>query len=281
MHKASGGRETTVSSQINTARMHTMTTTLAARHDAEQRFHDEQAAQRAETFTEAPEQFRFTDEQFLDHETWIRPAFAHFGDLQGKAALDYGCGHGMAAVVLSRAGATVSAFDLSPGYVHEARQRASANGVSVDFCTADAEHLPYASNSFDAIWGNAILHHLNLNLAGAELLRVLKPGGVAVFCEPWGGNPVLEFGRKYLPYPGKHRTDDEAPLRAVDLAPLRQHFPELQFQPHQLFSMVRRVLPWRGIFNPLARFDQWLFHTVTPLRQWCRYAVLVLRKPTA
>jgi ubiquinone/menaquinone biosynthesis C-methylase UbiE len=258
-----------------------MTTTLAQRHEAEQRFHDDQAAGRAETFLHDPARWHFHDDEFLDHESWVRSAFAHFGELRGKTALDYGCGHGMAAVVLARAGAAVRAFDLSPRYVEEAQQRASANGVSVEFTTADAEHLPYEACSFDAIWGNAILHHLDLHLAGAELHRVLKPGGVAVFCEPWGGNPVLEFARRHLPYPGKHRTADEAPLRAEHLTSLRQNFPDLQFQPQQLLGMVRRVLPWRWLQRPLVKLDAALFRTVTPLCQWCRYAVIVLRKPHA
>ena len=49
----------------------------------------------------------------------VRPARRRCG---ARRALDYGCGHGMAAVVLARAGATVSAFDLSPGYVAEAER---------------------------------------------------------------------------------------------------------------------------------------------------------------
>jgi len=48
-----------------------------------------------------------------------------------------------------------------------------------------------------------ILHHLDLTVAARELRRVLRPGGVAVFCEPWGGNPLLNFARRRLPYAGK------------------------------------------------------------------------------
>ena len=74
----------------------------------------------------------------------------------------------MAAVVMARAGATVTAFDLSPGYVAEARQRATANGVSVECVVADGENLPFPDATFDAVWGNAILHHLDLARAGAN-----------------------------------------------------------------------------------------------------------------
>src|SRR5436190_23172528 len=99
------------------------------RRQTEQLFHDRQAAERADSFRIGSADLRFDTDAYLDHETWMRPAFAALGELRGKAALDYGCGHGMAAVVMARAGANVTAFDLSPGYVNETRERAHANNV--------------------------------------------------------------------------------------------------------------------------------------------------------
>jgi 2-polyprenyl-3-methyl-5-hydroxy-6-metoxy-1,4-benzoquinol methylase len=96
----------------------------------ERHFHDRQAAERADSFRAGRADLAFADEAFLDHETWVRPAFARLGDLRGQHALDYGCGHGMAAVVMARAGARVTALDLSPGYVAETRERAATNGIS-------------------------------------------------------------------------------------------------------------------------------------------------------
>ena len=252
--------------------------TLTPRLIAEQEFHDAQAADRSTTFRESPHRLRFTDKAFLDHETWVRPAFDRLGPLHGKSVLDYGCGHGMAAVVMARAGATVSAFDLSAGYVAEADQRARANGVRVRFTVADAENLPYSDESFDAVWGNAILHHLDLHRAGAELKRVLRPGGVAVFCEPWGGNPLLGFARRALPYPGKNRTADEHPLRAADLTPLRQHFPELRIEGFQFFGMVRRVCRWSVVCRTADAVDRLTLRVCPLVRNWCRYVVLTVRK---
>src|SRR5262249_31745412 len=162
---------------------------------SELQFHDEQARRRAATFQHQPRLLQFSDQQYLDHETWIRPAWARLGPLAGKRVLDYGCGHGMAAVVLPPHRARGTAFDLSGAYVSEARERAAANDVHVEFVQADAHALPFADESFVAVWGNAILHHLDLKIAGHELRRVLRPGGVAVFCEPWGENPLLRFAR--------------------------------------------------------------------------------------
>ncbi len=243
------------------------------RHVAERRFHDAQAADRAGTFAGDPARLVLDADAYLNHETWVRPAFAALGPLAGRAALDYGCGHGMAAVLMARHGAHVTAFDLSPGYVRECGARAVANGVTVRAVVADGEQLPFPDDSFDAVWGNAVLHHLDLAKAAAELRRVLRPGGVAVFAEPWGGNPVLEFARRHLPYPGKHRTADERPLMPADLAPLRAVFPGLTVAGFQLFGMLRRLSPRLG---GLDRLDARLLRAVPAAKNWCRYVVLTL-----
>src|SRR5262245_57923695 len=251
---------------------------LSDRHRSEQQFHDAQAAGRAGRFADLAS-LRFRDADYLEHETWIRPAFALLGDVRGKRVLDFGCGHGMASVVLARHGADVTGIDLSAGYVEEARRRAAANEVSAFFQQADAEHLPFTDASCDAVWGCAILHHLDLQQAGSELRRVLRPGGVAVFCEPWGGNPGLEFARRYLPYPGKHRTPDERPLRPADLTPLREFFPDLQLRGFQLLAMARRLICRTGTAGRFFdRADATLLHRVPRLENWCRYVVIHLRR---
>ncbi len=182
----------------------------------------------------------------------------------------------MASVVLARRGASVTAFDLSPGYLAEARTRASANGVSVDFVCADGERLPFADGSFDRVWGNAVLHHLDLGRAARELHRVLRPGGLAVFCEPWGGNPLLNWARARLPYHGKRRTPDESPLRPRDLRPLRRVFPRMVVRGFQLLSMVRRILRPGRLTASLERFDARLLGRFPALQRFCRYVVLTL-----
>jgi SAM-dependent methyltransferase len=241
---------------------------------SEQVFHDRQAQQRAA----AGVPLCFEDADYLDHETWIRPAFARLGDVRGLRLLDFGSGHGMAAVVLARAGATVTAFDLSSGYVEEARARAQANGVLIDFVQADGERLPFADAAFDRVWGCAILHHLDLSRAGLQLRRVLCPGGRAVFCEPWGGNPLLNFARRRLTYRGKRRTPDETPLTLKHLGQLRMVFPSLEFRGFQLLSMARRVVQARRLRQQLDWCDAMLLGRVPALERFCRYVVLTLPK---
>jgi len=242
---------------------------------AEQAFHDDQCRRRAASFP-ADEAMRFADDAYLDHETWVRPAFARLGRLDGLHALDYGCGHGMAAVVMARRGARVTAFDLSPAYVEEARRRARANGAAVDFVAADAERLPFADGSFDRVWGNAVLHHLDVGRAVRELRRVLAPGGVAVFCEPWGENPLLNWARRRLNYHGKGHTPDEQPLRGRHLRALRAAFPRLRVESHQVLSMVRRVVRPGRLTAALEWCDAGLLRVAPVVGWWCRYVVLTL-----
>jgi SAM-dependent methyltransferase len=227
-----------------------------ARKDAERRFHDLEAVSRALTFDREPDRLRFSDDEYLDHASWVRPAFERLGDVRGRRVLDLGCGHGMAATVLARRGARVTACDLSPGYVAEARRRAAANEVEVAFAAADAERLPLADGAFDAVWGHAILHHLDVATAGVELRRVLRPGGVAVLCEPWAGNPLLTAVRRF-----RRHTEDERPLRAADVQRLEGVFSRVHVTPFELTG--------------LSTVDRWAM-CWAPARRWCRYVVVAL-----
>jgi SAM-dependent methyltransferase len=240
-------------------------------------FHDRQAEERAATFLHQPEQLQFEDDAYLDHETWIRPAMDQLGHVRGLQALDFGCGHGMAAVVLARRGAKVTAFDLSWGYLSEARKRALANSTTIHFVQADGERLPFADASFDRIWGNAILHHLNFQKTAIELFRVLAPGGVAVFAEPWGENPILNWARNRMAYPGKQRTPDERPIGPRDIQHLRTVFSQVQIKGYQLLSMARRLLRRRWL-KRLDFWDEMLLSRIPRLQQYCRYVVLTLRR---
>jgi SAM-dependent methyltransferase len=240
---------------------------------SEQQFHDSQAQARADWFRQRPQAYRFPDDAYLDHETWIRPAFAQLGDVHGLPVLDYGCGHGMASVVLARRGAYLTAFDLSAGYVDEARLRAQANDVEIAFVQADAERLPFADHSFARAWGHAILHHLDLHRAAPELKRVMLPGGVAVFCEPWGENPVLNWARRSVS--DKAHTPHERPLCQDDIRVLRSFFPYVEMRGYQLLGMSRRLFNRRWA-SVLDWCDRQLLTRVPRLQHFCRYVTLTL-----
>lgn len=251
---------------------------IVSRLGRERAFHDRQAQARASWFAARPAALCFADDDYLDHETWVRPALDALGDVAGQPVLDYGCGHGMAAVVLARRGARVTALDASGSYVAEAWSRARANQVKIDLVQADGELLPFADNSFAGVWGHAILHHLHVQRAACEIRRVLRPGGRAVFCEPWGGNLLLRWARENLTYPGKGRTAEERPLEAKDLRTLERVFGRVRVRGFQLFSMARRWLGASGSIKVLTRWDNALVRWAPTLQRWCRYLVIHVEK---
>ena len=109
---------------------------------------------------------------------------ACLGDLHGKRVLEYGCGEGWITRDLARMGGQVCAFDISPQAAQNTRGVLAAEGL-LDRCRVEvmpAESLVYEPQSFDVAVGFAIIHHLDLVKALAELHRVLKPGGrIALF----------------------------------------------------------------------------------------------------
>ena len=99
--------------------------------------------------------------------------------LQGKV-LDVACGTGDMAVCLAERGCTVTGVDISEEMLGIARQKTA----SANFQLADAEHLPFDDNTFDAVtcaFGVRNFVHLEKGLN--EMLRVLKPGGRMVILE--------------------------------------------------------------------------------------------------
>jgi ubiquinone/menaquinone biosynthesis C-methylase UbiE len=104
--------------------------------------------------------------------------------LQGEQlsgdVLEIGSGSGaMAAELLRRfLDARLTATDYDDSMVEVARDRLRRFGDRVDVQQADASHLPFPDESFDAVVSFIMLHHvIDWEKALAEAVRVLRPGG--------------------------------------------------------------------------------------------------------
>ncbi len=94
-------------------------------------------------------------------------------------ALDVATGTGHTAFALSPYVRLVTATDLTPAMLHEARQVQMDQGISnVNFGMADVHNLPFAPDEFELVTSRRAAHHFsNIHLALTEMVRVLVPGG--------------------------------------------------------------------------------------------------------
>jgi ubiquinone/menaquinone biosynthesis C-methylase UbiE len=99
--------------------------------------------------------------------------------------LEIGAGTGYFSLNLMRAGLLRSAVasDISPGMLEALSASAATLGLAVETVACEASSLPFEDESFDLVFGHAVLHHLP-DLAGSfrEFRRVLRPGGMVAFC---------------------------------------------------------------------------------------------------
>lgn len=112
-------------------------------------------------------------------------------------------------------------INISEAELAAGRAGAEGSRLQPRFQLMDAHKLQFPDNSFDLVYGLAILHHLTLSEALAEIDRVLRPGGRIVFAEPLAMNPVAMLVRWLTPFA---RTEDERPFGLSDIAALREHF---------------------------------------------------------
>ena len=98
--------------------------------------------------------------------------------------LDVGCGTGFLALQLARSGHRSTGIDIADEMLGLARAKSEAAGLSVRFDVGDAEHLPYATASFDLVIERHVIWTLPApEVALREWARVLRPGGHIVLIE--------------------------------------------------------------------------------------------------
>jgi ubiquinone/menaquinone biosynthesis C-methylase UbiE len=123
----------------------------------------------------------------------------------GSKVLDVAAGNGNVTLAAARRWCEVTSTDYVPALLERGRERAAAEGLTVDFREADAEALPFTDASFDVVVSTfGVMFTADQDKAAAELLRVCKPGGKIGLANwtPRGfiGQVFKTLG-KYLPPP--------------------------------------------------------------------------------
>ncbi|MET0660369.1 MAG: class I SAM-dependent methyltransferase [Steroidobacteraceae bacterium] len=196
-----------------------------------------------------------------------------------RCVLEYGCGAESLAFDLGGHAKEVVGIDISDVAIARAKQTAHGRQLqNVRFKLDNAEAMSLPAASVDVVAGSGIVHHLDIARSMRELRRVLRPGGVAIFAEPMGHNPIVNWYRRRTP---QLRTPDEHPLLQRDLAAMKQSFKGSQVT---YFGLIAPAL---GVFSrhadPTSRITRavWaldrLLCSFPPLGRHAWFCIIELR----
>lgn len=195
----------------------------------------------------------------------------------GARGLDIGCGQGWYACEMALRGYHVEALDQSADQVAQARRHAAARGCDVRFEAVDAERLPFPDASFDFAYSINVVHHIidpqKRGRALAEIVRVLRPGGVFFLHEINTHNPLFRLYMSYL-FPLMCQIDEgtERWIKPTDLPRVAgaTWSPEVDY-----FTFLPDFTP-KVVLEALRGLEAWLERS--PVRSWSAHYVASLWK---
>ena len=164
----------------------------------------------------------------------------------GTRLLDVACGSGNLAIPAARAGAIVTGVDIATNLLEQARARAEAEGLTIQFDEGDAENLPYADASFETIVSMfGAMFAPRPELVAAELVRVCQHGGRIAMAnwtpEGFIGQMFKIIGKHVPPPPGM-----PSPIRWGDEETVRERLS------HGIadLQLTRRMCQFKYPFSP-------------------------------
>ncbi len=170
-------------------------------------------------------------EWFLATEIWrkyvLEVAFEsvadHIGPKQIRAAriLDVGCGCGRAFPLLESRfhPEVIYGIDIDPAMADMAREEARRCVCRVEVEVSCADDLPYPEGALDLILCHQTIHHVsNQGKTLAEFYRVLRPGGVLLFCESLKAFICSPKVRLLFRHPNRAQRDADGYLEALRVA---------------------------------------------------------------
>ncbi len=181
-------------------------------------------------------------------------AFEFFDRLdlpQDTRLLDIGCGAGQLTLPAARRGLKVTAIDLAANLVEQAREKARAEGLTLQVEQGDAEDLKYPDASFDVAMSLiGSMFAPRPELVASEMIRVVKPGG-RIIMGNW--TPAGHVGQMFKVI-GKHvppPANFPSPLLWGDEATCRQRLA----QGTKDLRITRYMYPFEYPFGPAKVVD--------------------------
>ena len=121
-----------------------------------------------------------------DDETRLAITLSGLSGRKGLKIADIGCGTGASTLVLAKAlDASVTAVDFLPDFLHDLDANAKREnlGQRIETLTASMDALPFAEQSFDAIWSEGAIYNIGFANGIKAWRRFLKPDGILAVSE--------------------------------------------------------------------------------------------------
>ncbi len=203
----------------------------------------------------------------------------------GKRVLDFACGNGENAIYAASLGAECVGIDISPEGVANATKNAEKFGVAGNckFTVMDGEHMTFEDSTFDLAVEYGALHHVDLDAALSELVRVMKPEGKMVCVEALRHNPLIHWYRKRTPH---LRTEWEVDhiLGVESLDVMRKYFGKVEVEFFHLTALMlvplRKTLLFRFLL-PVFNFIDRIVLSTQFIGKYGWIMIVKLEQPTA
>jgi len=221
-------------------------------------------------------------------EDWHREMLS-FMPASARRVLDLGCGTGFFLAELERERPGAVGLDISHDMLRVSEQYVPGARV----ITADAETLPFAAGSFDAIFCKGCLHHTRDHVGFlSKCRRALSPGGVMILSEPCNDNFLIRWARAALYSFSPYFDLGDKGFKKEGLRELceRAGFEVVAARRYGVFAYLFGGFPDHlGIFKYvpanttvmrwLIRFDRWIVST--RILRICAFQVVMAARPRA
>ncbi len=190
--------------------------------------------------------------------------YVDFPRYRGKEVLEIGCGVGLDLLQFARAGARVSAIDLTENAIQLARANLGREGYQGDIRRGNAEALDHPDGSFDVVYSHGVLHHtVDTEKAIAEVHRVTRIGGEAVIMlynrYSWFNLVATLSGT-----PIEHAKKDAPIIRRYSIGECRKLFCAFRDVKIHVDRFPKRTVKFDNLFGKLNNYLLVPFFEVLP-----------------
>ena len=210
----------------------------------------------------------------------IGRSYSFLGELNGKSILEIGCGSGEQAVHFAQRGGLVTVIDISAESLNSTSQLAGREKVKLKTMLMNAQELKFPAESFDLVYINSTMMHVDQLRVFAECSRVLKKGGKLVILEPLQFAPLVRLYRLFSSY----RKMKPHYMTFTMLKEGGKYFSGFRHEEFYLFSSL--LLPvfslrmrWlHRMYHAVAWVDRGLLRVFSRLRYGCWVCVAQYQK---